>query len=399
MENSPDIQISSSRLAASQSRTDIAFSDYLPTVDLHVSAGGIGQSDIPNNKNDMNDDTLILGQLSVKQLIYDFGRTGSNVDSFKYESNAFNMDNEQNISDKKLNVKVHYYNVLQTKALINVHKENVKLNKIQLYRSEKYYEAGIKTKIDISDAKVQLIQAKLSLKEAEYDLKIAYAGLDKVVGFREITNDYTVYAPELDYETIYSSIHDYSLNLVDSVEFANANRYELKKYIQNVKASKAKSKLADSYYYPELYADALYIKQEADDFDDSIPKDQWQAKVNLDWNIYEGGATDASSQEKIIQLQTTNSELQNARLSIKKETTDSYINVSRTKDAVELSQSLVEVSSEKFVQAEKRYEHGLGDYIELQQSRQDYIDAKASLVVNYYAHYQSVAFLDNAIGK
>ncbi|RLA81034.1 MAG: TolC family protein [Epsilonproteobacteria bacterium] len=399
MENSPDIQISSSKIDASQSRIDKASGSYLPTINLHVSAGETGQSDVPNNKDKMVDDTLLLGKLSVKQLLYDFGRTGSNVDSFKYESEVFKMDNEQNISDKKLNVKVEYYNILQAKALINVQKENVKLNDIQLYRSQKYFEAGIKTKIDISDAKVQLIQAKLALKEAEYSLKSAYAGLDKVLGFKEITNNYEVYTQDLDYATLYSCMSEYTLNLADSIEFANANRYELKKYIANLKVSKAKTEVADSFYYPEIYADASYTRQEADEFDDIIPQNQWHMAVNLDWNIYEGGATDAASQEKIIQEQTANFELENAKLSIKKDITDSYIDVSRDRDTVELSQSLVEVSSEKYVQAEKRYEHGLSDYIELQQSRQDYIDAKAKLVVNYYKYYQSIAYLDNAIGK
>jgi outer membrane protein len=401
MENSPDIKISLSKLEASKSRVDIASSSYLPTVDLHLSAGEISQSDIPNNKNDMINDTIILGTLSLKQLIYDFDKTSSNINSFRYETDALSMDNMQNISNKKLDVKIQYYNVLQAIALIDVQKENVKLNKIQLYRSKKYFEAGIKTKIDISDAKVQLIQAKINLKEAQYDLKTAYSALDKAVGFKNIDNNYKVYSQDIDYTTIYASISDYDLNLADSVEFANSNRYELKKYIANIKSAQAKSKLAKSNYFPELYADAFYTKQEIDDtdFEMLLPKDQWQASVNLDWNIYEGGATDASTQEKLLELQIANSQLNNSQLAIKKEITDSYINVARTKDSVELSQNLVEVSNEKFIQSEKRYEHGLSDYIELQQSRQDYIDAKAKLIINYYKYYQSIAYLDNAIGK
>ena len=69
------------------------------------------------------------------------------------------------------------------------------------------------------------------------------------------------------------------------------------------------------------------------------------------------------------------------------------------KDSVELSQSLLTASEEKFDQAQKRYEHGLSDYIELQQARQGYIDAKSSLVVDYYNYYNAIAVLDNAIGK
>jgi len=81
-------------------------------------------------------------------------------------------------------------------------------------------------------------------------------------------------------------------------------------------------------------------------------------------------STTSRKQEKIINTSIKNSELQETKLIIKTNTTDAYINVNKTKDTVELAQSLVYVSDEKFHQASKRYEHGLSDYIELQEARQ-----------------------------
>jgi len=79
--------------------------------------------------------------------------------------------------------------------------------------------------------------------------------------------------------------------------------------------------------------------------------------------------------------------------------TQAYINLQRVQDSFELSQSLLKVSKEKFHQASQRYEHGLSDYIELQQARQGYIDAKALLVADYYNYYIAKAYMDNAIGR
>ncbi len=398
IENSPDLKISSFQLEASKSRTEIASSSYLPTLDLHLGAGETGMSELPT-QDDTLSDTLIFGSLSVKQIIYDFGKTGNNVDSFKYDSDAYSMSNFQKISDKKRDVKLAYYNILQAKALINVQKENVKLNEIQLYRSQKYFDAGIRTKIDISDAQVELIKSKLGLRNAQYDLKLAYAVLDKVVGFKELTSNYKVYSIELNLQNLYSTLQEYPMNLNDSIEYAYQNRYEIKKYMADLKSQEARKSLATSDYYPSLYLGADYTKQSVDKFKASVPEDQWQASINLDWNLYQGGSTSSLVQEQKINTSIYVSQLQNTKLSIKKDTTEAYINLYKTKDSVELSQSLVKVSNEKFDQAGKRYEHGLSDYIELQQSRQGYIDAKAALVVSYYAHYQAVAYLDNAIGK
>jgi len=391
IKNSPDLQISAGQLEASKSRTDIATSSYLPILDLYLSAGENGMSNL-DNQDEMISDTLILGSLSLTQIIYDFGKTGNNVDSFKYNSQSYAMSNAQEISNKKRDVKFAYYDVLGAKALIDVQKENVKLNEIQLYRSQKYFKAGIKTKIDISDAKVELIKSKLELKNAQYELKIAYSNLDKVVGFKEISKEYKVFSNKLNLENLYASLHKYPLNLYDSIEYAYQNRSQLKKYMADLKTAQAQNSLASSEYYPSLYIGADYTKQ-------SVPEDQWQASLNIDWNLYQGGSTLAAVEEQRINVDISSSELQNIKLSIKQVATEAYINVYKTKDAVELSQSLVEVSNEKFDQAGKRYEHGLSDYIELQQSRQGYIDAKATLIVNYYAHYQAIAYLDNAIGK
>ena len=203
LENSPDLKISLAQVEASKSRIDIANSSYLPLVNLHLSGGKNGQSDISTNPDKMVSDTLILGNLSLKQIIYDFGRTGANVDSFKYDSESFEMTNIQDISDKKRDVKFAYYDVLKALALIKVHKANIKLNESQLYRSQKYFEAGIRTKIDISDAQVELIKSKLDLKKAQYDLQLAFASLDRVVCFEDTQNKYNVYYEDLDFENLY----------------------------------------------------------------------------------------------------------------------------------------------------------------------------------------------------
>jgi len=399
LESSPSLEISKSNYEASRSRYDTAFAGYLPKVDLHVSAGKAGMTDTFGGSEDMLDDTVILGNLSLKQIIYDFGKTGGNSDSFKYDSTSFKFQNIQDISDKKRDVKEGYYNVLNAIALISVQEENVKLNKAQLYRSQKYFEAGIRTKIDVSDAKVTLIQAKLELKRAEYNLRLAYAALDETVGFTELTRKYEVYSKALDLDNLYTSLDTYPLDLKESIISAYENRAILKKQESQIQSSIAKEDQRSSAYYPSFYFNADYTKQSVDTFKEFTPEDQWQASVNLDWNIYEGGSTSTQTQETKINTSISNATLIDFKLSIKKETTQAYLNVYKNKDSVELAQSLVEVSSEKFDQASKRYEHGLSDYIELQQARQGYIDAKASLVIDYYTYYIAIAYLDNAMGK
>ncbi|MEO1938859.1 MAG: TolC family protein [Sulfurimonas sp.] len=398
MQNAPDLEVSKQNIEAAKSKKRSAYGSYLPNVNLDAAAGKIGQNRLLD-PDTMANDTFILGKLSLSQLLYDFGRTGGNVDSLEYEKNAYSMQNRQKIADKIRDVKSAYYTVLRSIALIDVNKENLKLNEAQLYRAQKYFEAGIRTKIDVSDAKVGVINAKIELNKAEYALKLAYANLDKVIGFEALTNNYTVQAQQLDLDNLYESLIPYDLELLEAIKFAYSHRAVLKEYRELTLAKEAQLRAATSEYYPAFYLNADYTKQKLDEMAAFVPKNQWQASVNLQWNLYKGGSSKAQEEEKKVQILISQAQLKNIKLAIKEETTAAFINVAKSKDAVELSQSLLEVSKEKFDQAQKRYEHGLSDYIELQEARQGYIAAKASLVIDYYSYYNSIAILNHAIGR
>jgi len=396
LKNSPDIQISSSEFEASKKRKDMAFSNYLPQIDLHISGGEVGVANLQNN---MEDTSLISGKLTAKQIVYDFGKTGANYDLNKYNSQAYMHSFKQKISDKKMEVKTAYYKVLQSIALIKVNQESEKLNKAQLYRAKKYYNAGIRTKIDVSDARVRLIKARLELKKSQYNLKLAYATLDKVIGFQDPEKKYGVYSQNLDLKNLYSKLVKYDLTLKEAIDFAYKNRQSIKLQQAKIKSAQANIATASSRYYPSVYLSTDYTKQDSKKLKLMFPSDQYQALINLDWNLYEGGSTKAYKEEKKIKSMIASSELKYSKLIIKEKTTQAYINVDKVKDSVKLSQNLLKVSKEKFIQAQKRYEHGLSDYIELQEARQGYIDAMANLVIEYYNYYNAIAILDNAIGR
>jgi len=396
LKSSPDIEMSSSEFEASKKRKDISFSGYLPKLDLEVSGGEVG---ISNLQNKMKDTSLLLGKLSIKQIVYDFGKIAGNYDLNRYQSQAYKHSFEQKISDKKLEVKSAYYKVLQAIALIKVNEESVELNKAQLHRAKMYFKAGIRTKIDVSDAKVRLIKANIELKNSQYNLKLAYATLDRVIGFQNLEKDYTVYSQELILNNLYNKLQDYQLTLKEAILFAYEHRQNLKQQQAKIKSSQANIDFVNSKYYPSIYLSGDYTKQDSKELQSSFPKDQYKALVNLNWNLYEGGSTKLAKEEKQLKKSINSSQLIHYKLLIKEQTTRAYINLNKMKDSVKLSQNLVKVSKEKFNQAGKRYEYGLSDYIELQEARQGYINSMIELIVNYYNYYDAIAILDNAIGK
>jgi len=127
IKNSPDIDISKLDLKASKQREKQAFGYYLPTVDLNAKTSYVNFQDAPLINN--TDDTTISGDITLNQLLYDFGKTSGLTKSYENEKKAFNEALREQIILKKRDVKLAYYNILKNLALINVNKENIKLNK------------------------------------------------------------------------------------------------------------------------------------------------------------------------------------------------------------------------------------------------------------------------------
>ena len=153
-------------------------------------------------------------------------------------------------------------------------------------------------------------------------------------------------------------------------------------------------------YYPTLSLRGDYTAQDLDkDFLATVPERQWNAGVNITWNLFEGHQTDASVQEAKISKLKAASRVQDVRLLIKREVLEASLGVQRTNDSVMLSESIAKASKKKFFQVQKRYENDLADYIELQEAQQGYIRSLADLVNTYYDYYKALAQLDFATGR
>jgi outer membrane protein len=395
--NSPDINISRLDFEAARQRTKQARSGYLPQLDALASGGVTG---IKYKDADEEDSGLLAGSLTASQLLFDFGKTTGNIGAYGKAADAYDAALKQTIADKIFAVKRDYYTLLRAKSLIIVYEENVKLNEQQLYRSEKYFKAGIKTKIDVTDARVRLIAARLALQNASYDLKLARVALEKTVGVMPQEGAYSVHTEVPDPINLFETLPEPGEPLLELETYAFEHRHELKSYASQIESAQARVKSFRGDYFPTLFAYGQYDARHAsDDFMVFTPEQQWQATLNLRWNLFSGFLTDAEVEESKVNVNRAYSAYLRAKLAVKQETDDAYILVMKNKDNVELSESLAEAAKEKFGQAQKRYEYGLSDYIELQQARQEYIDALSQLYVSYFDYYIALAGLDRAIGR
>ena len=397
LEHSPDIDINRFNFEQAIQRNKFQKGYYLPRVDLTASAG---QQGLEYQSGDDLSGRTLLGNLSASQLIYDFGKTSGSIAASTQEANAYEAKMNQFISNKILLVKSHYYDVLKVKSFIDVNKKNIKLQESQLKRAKRYYEKGIKTIIDVSDAEVRLNRAKLELNNSEFDLKLRRAILEQTMGYTPNDGDYMLAHDKLVLPKVSGQLPKVNTSQDVLEEHAYNHRFELKssQYLEKSSAYLVESQKGD--YYPTLSLRGDYTAQDVEsELYGIAPEKQWSAAVDITWNLYSGNQTDASVQEAKLSKLKAASQIADVRLLIKREVLEANLGVQRTKDSVILSENIAEASKKKYTQVQKRYENDLADYIELQEAQQSYISSLADLVNAYYDHYKAIAQLDFAIGR
>ncbi len=398
LKHSPDINQSMLDIERSKERNRFEKGNYLPNLNLMVVGG---KSNLNVSGRDL-DGSGVAGTINAFQLLYDFGKTGGKIDASKLDIKADEARLKQTVAKKILDVKVRYYNLLKAKSIIDVNKKDIELQKEQLRRAKRYFESGIRTLIDVTDAKVRLTRAKLSLNNARYDLKLKQALFEQSLGMTPYGGDYELTYKENDWfeKDVENALPSLDESLDELTKFAYMHRHELFAINYKIAALKENIKSAQGEYYPSLYFKADYSKIETNENDPSLHLDDvWDAGIVLEWNLFKGFRSEATVEKSKIEHLQTQSKLEQLRLRIKREVVQSYLEVKRSKDAIALSKEVANASLQKFEQAQKRYEHGLSDYIELQDARHGYIRSLNDLVVAYYDYFIALANLDYAIGR
>ncbi len=404
LKHSPDINQSVLNVKSFKQQSKMQEGYYLPQVDLGLVAG---KGYINFNQKILNVDKIdnsgIVGSLNASQLLYDFGKTGGRIDAARLDVKAQEAKLKKAVARKILDVKVHYYDLLKAKSIIDVNEKDIELQKEQLRRAKRYFEAGIRTLIDVSDAKVHLKEAQLTLNNSRYDLKLKRATFEQTLGMTPYAGEYDLVYKERNWfegNDIESSLPKVTEALDELIGYAYRHRHELFVINYSIESAKERIRSSKGEYYPSLYLNADYSKLSLNDDDPSLQLESiWNAGVALNWNLFRGFQSEAAVEKAKIERLSAQTKRERLKLQIKREVVQAYLEVARTKDAIALSKEVANASEQKFDQAQKRYEHGLSDYIELQDARQGYIRSLNHLVIAYYDYFIALAKLDYAIGK
>ena len=441
VKNNPNIQISKNNVKLVESRVGQAKSDFFPS--LGISGGYTGNTiDIGHNTN--GGDYYYNAGVSLRQLIFNFGKTNTNIKMQKFNKIASEFDLDYVTLQTVYNVKNAYYGVLASRAKIDIAKSNLEINKRQYAQIKAFFEEGIKSRIDFVNAEVNLSNSKIELIAAETDYENNLVKLNNAM-YVAYTPNYSIKNTETfnlkedwadvkflnigNYKKLEAEINassdikdvdplnlttatltskvektdilkDYSfkplgISFEEALDIAKEKRPDFKSYIATKDAMSEALKYAKKEYLPDLSAQAGYTWRESN----APMTSSFNYGATIDIASLNPVKTKYKVDEAKAQLEIAKENLNLIEKNIFFEVQDAYINMVQFEKQVPLYKNRVYQALENFELADGRYGVGLSNFIELQDARSQYLNAQQEYVQTIYNYNIAKTKLEIAMGE
>ncbi|HSA06291.1 MAG TPA: TolC family protein [Candidatus Gastranaerophilales bacterium] len=386
--NNPTIKAAISNTEAFQNRIGMAKADYFPRFNISNGYSVTNPNTITTSL-DNNTNTFSIVNIGITQLIYDFGKTTTNIDIQKTHFNATEADLRTVINDIVFNVKQSYFKLLLAFHKQEVIKEAVDKYKKHLEQTKAFYEIGTKPKIDMMTAEVNLSNAELELIKAKNNVSIAFASLNNVMGLPK--SPFYNLKDQLTYTE-----HDFELE--ELIKTAYENRPDYKSAALKVEASKKEIRLAKKDYLPSLEGFSGFNLKHLDTSTDSKIDEGWNAGIALDLPVLNAYHTKKKVNEARALYEKECSEAQSLQNDLYFQVKQTYINFIEAKNTIPATEIALKQAEESYNLARGRYEVGVGNPIELKDAELTHRNAKLAYYTALYDYNTALARLEKVIG-
>ena len=235
---------------ASDARIKQVWSNYFPTISWQTGYTRIRQLQLSDAIGEtLEYDYYLLGQISLQQMLYDFGVTQNQATIRKLDYQAYKKTFEAVVNDVIYQTKDAYFNLQLAIENKRVAEDNV--NKYELFynQAKAFYKIGMNPKVDVTIAETNLSNAKLKLIQADHLVNLAIAKLKNIMGVPYIEK-YDV--PER------LQVKPVNITFEQAVDIARDSRPELKMAEVKVEEAHQTLNLAKKSFFPTISLEGQY---------------------------------------------------------------------------------------------------------------------------------------------
>lgn len=385
--NNPQINSAFHDILASDARIKQVWSNYFPQISWQTGYTRIKQLQLSDalGKN-LTFNYFILGQVTLQQMLYDFGVTQNQATIKRLDYEAYKTTLGATINDVIYQTKDAYYNLLYAFENKRVAEDTVKKFEMFYNQAKAFYEIGMNPKVDVTIAEVNLSNAKLQLIQADNAVNLAVAKLNNVMGVPFI-DKYNV-QERLKYQPV-----DVTFN--QSVEIARDARPELKLAELKVESANQTLKLVKKSYFPTLSIEGQY----------QVGGKSWTSNYGynlggyLNFPTVNGMLIKNEIQEARYLYDKEIANAKNTQNQIYLEIQNAYLMLEEKKNQMPVAMLGVKQAKENYELSYGRYRVGEANPTELKDAQINYQQAQLSYYNALYQYNSAKAALEKAIGK
>jgi adhesin transport system outer membrane protein len=311
----------------------------------------------------------------------------------KHNNLANKYRTEQNIDNVVLETITAYTGLVQYSEMLDLTKNMITTNEenLQIAKEKESISGEILETYQV-DSKLNFVKEKYL---EEKDLKTSRVSTFKrYVGIEPAGNECR---PKMDLSKIPN-------NLQQIIEMAVLKNYEIQEQIERIKAQREKIAQADAKFLPNLSLELKALTDSDLSLNEEGSENQAFGRINLAWNLYNGGGDYAVSKQEELFLAEQKERLDAITNKVVESIKVTYQRFLKNKQRIDVLKSYV-VANENIVEVYKsEFESGTRTFVDILDAQTVLYEAKKSLLnreyelySNYYTILNSLAILTPSV--
>ena len=388
----PRLTAGSKAVEGAEARVRQNQADYYPNLFLETDVsrykGSLSGTSQNSNASDSN---LYSYYLGLSQNIYDFGRRESKVQSSREDLKSYAWD----LKDVRLlvmdDIRQAYYGVLLADRIVKVREEDLERTRAALRQAQGFYQVGLKARIDVTQAEVEVIKAQKALLSAGNDAQLNRVLLEKAMGL-ERPRENGGYRLKDDLE-----IGQVAWHLDDLRQETLEKQPSLNRLRAVVKFWEAQEKLAERDFWPRLTGTAKYGYDNADDI--GLTDNNWVLGIQLNIPLFSGFLTQSRLAEVRAALGQAKANEQTRKQELLAELEGYYLTMVSAEKQIEVAQESLRKAKENLDLASGRYKAGVGTMLEVNDARVSLSQAETDYVQSLFDYKKARFKIERSLGR
>jgi outer membrane protein len=328
-----------------------------------------------------------LGGLSVSQFLFDFGRHRGFVSQRRFEASAAKARERMVDLDLIFEVSRRYFTLLGAQQMVRVYEKAVEQRQFHLHEAKVKAKAALRPELDVYVTQAELERAQLHLVEARNSAEDSKVALDNAMGLSDQSPSYK----PADVPTS-GKISDHLTALVAQ---GLRNRPDLAALEDQARAMGAQVAEYRSDFYPQASAIGGYNAMGT-----GLPAaNNFNVGFVITWPLFNGFLTTHEVEEARLHQEALGHAIKDLRQRVILQIKTAFLDWESSVQRIQRARRALDASNVELELAEKRYQAGLSNIVELEDAQRHYTFDDAAYTDALYSFSLAKSTVDHTTAR